>query len=274
MLRLLVPLLLLLSIAFAVEASETGHRQVAAKAKARAEPAPAGGAAVPRIPAVPMEDFAAEPADEPMKDSSKPEPPSACVLRISERIAMVEPLATFGGPGDCGATDVVRLLAVIQPDGARVTVVPPATLRCAMAEALANWMREDVIAAAAPLGSPLRALDNYASYDCRGRNRLAGARISEHGLANAIDIRGVTLANGTFIGFTDRTLDRAFRETIRKSVCARFTTVLGPGSDGHHETHVHLDLAERRGGYRICQWAVLDPPDTIPLPRPRPPEAP
>jgi hypothetical protein len=64
---------------------------------------------------------------------------------------------------------------------------------------------------------------------------------------------------------------------LRKSVCARFTTVLGPGSDGYHEDHVHVDLAERRGGYRICEWDIRTPeqapaaePDAVPLPRPRP----
>ena len=72
------------------------------------------------------------------------------------------------------------------------------------------------------LGSPPRALDNYASYDCRGRNRVAGARISEHGLANAIDIRGVHLANGRFAEFTDRKLDREFREAVRKMLPKNF----------------------------------------------------
>ena len=37
---------------------------------------------------------------------------------------------------------------------------------------------------------------------------------------------------------------------------------------------VHVDLAERRSGYRICQWAVRDASEIIPLPRERPPEAP
>jgi len=64
---------------------------------------------------------------------------------------------------------------------------------------------------------------------------------------------------------------------VRKSVCAHFTTVLGPGSDGYHENHIHVDLAERRGGYRMCQWDVRDPKPaagevatTIPLPPARP----
>jgi hypothetical protein len=36
--------------------------------------------------------------------------------------------------------------------------------------------------------------------------------------------------------------------------------VLGPGSDGYHEEHIHLDLAERRNGYKLCQWELREPP--------------
>jgi hypothetical protein len=259
--------------------------------KSKSRPAPATVPQpdnVPRaIAPVPMEDFAAEPDPQaPVETANgKPEEPSACQIRVADRIAVIEPLPAFGGPGDCGATDVVRLEAIIQPDKSRVAVNPPATMRCTMAEAVAVWVREDLTASTAQLGSPPQTLDNYASYDCRGRNRVAGARISQHGLANAIDIRGVRLSDGRFASFTDRKLGREFREAVRKSACERFTTVLGPGSDGHHEDHIHMDLAERRGGYRLCQWNVLDPADEVskdapkdvsrdvPLPRPRPKEA-
>ena len=66
------------------------------------------------------------------------------------------------------------------------------------------------------------------------------------------------------------------RESVLHSVCARFTTVLGPGSDWYHEDHIHLDLMERRNNYRICQWNVWDPlPQIAPLlPAERPDEAP
>jgi hypothetical protein len=49
--------------------------------------------------------------------------------------------------------------------------------------------------------------------------------------------------------------------------------VLGPGSDGYHEGHIHLDLAARRSGMKMCQWDVRDPPAevaSVPLPPPRP----
>lgn len=241
---------------------------------AKAAPAKPSESVAPRIPVVPMEEFAAdEPSGAALRSAPVQSEPSACQRRIANQIAVIEPLPTFGGPGDCGATDVVKFEAVIQPDKSRVAISPPATVRCQVAEALANWVREDLTAATAMLGAAPRSLDNYASYDCRGRNRVLGARISEHGLANAIDIRGAALQNGKFADLTDRNLDRAFRETVRKSVCARFMTVLGPGSDGHHETHIHLDLAERRNNYKICQWLVHDPKGEIPMPRPRPDSA-
>ena len=84
------------------------------------------------------------------------------------------------------------------------------------------------------------------------------------------------LANGQSISLTDRTVSREVRESVLHSVCARFSTVLGPGSDWYHEDHIHLDLMERRNNYKICQWNVWDPlPQIAPLmPAARPEEAP
>jgi hypothetical protein len=125
-------------------------------------------------------------------------------------------------------------------------------------------------------GTRLSALDNFDSFECRGQNRVVGARLSEHGRANAIDVRALRLASGASIELTDRAVPRELRETVLHSVCTRFTTVLGPGSDGYHENHIHLDLAERHSGYRICQWEIWDPlPQVAPLlPAARPQEAP
>jgi hypothetical protein len=157
-----------------------------------------------------------------------------------------------------------------------------------MAEAVAIWLREDVAPTALQVGSPLRGVDNFDSYECRGRNRVRGATLSEHGRANALDIRGFKLANGEMIRLTDPNVGKNWREAVRASACARFSTVLGPGSDGNHEDHIHVDLAERRGGYKTCEWDVREPvkqaektelpaagndpkvDEQIPLPRPRP----
>ena len=107
---------------------------------------------------------------------------------------------------------------------------------------------------------PLRGLDNFASYECRGRNNVRAAKVSEHGRADALDVRDFKLADGRELGLTDVNVDKDWREAIRASACARFSTVLGPGSDGSHEEHIHLDLAERRNDYKICEWDVRVPP--------------
>jgi hypothetical protein len=175
------------------------------------------------------------------------------------KIAVFQALGTLVGPGDCGAPDAVQLQTILLPDQSRVAVTPPATLRCATAEQVAEWVRSEVAPSLAEFGPPLRVLDNFDSYECRGRNRVRAAALSEHGRADALDIRAFRLADGRELGLTDIKVDKAWREKTRATACARFSTVLGPGSDGYHEEHIHVDLAERRNGYKLCQWDVREP---------------
>ncbi len=244
--------------------------------------AAAQGVPLPRPrPAPPA---AAASSEEP--STSEAAPPTACRLRLTSELAIAPSLPLITGPGECGAPDVVRLEAVVLPDQSRVAIAPPAVLRCTMAEAVVSWVREEAAPRALDLGSPLKAIANLASFDCRGRNGILGAKLSEHGKANALDIHSFKLADGRVVGLTDSQVPKDFREGLRQSVCARFTTVLGPGSDGYHEEHVHVDLAERRGGYRVCEWNVREPPPpaqageggegataAVPLPRARPIDA-
>ena len=205
-----------------------------------------------------------------------PPPPSACRLALTDAIAIAPSIPDIKGAGGCGGEDLVRLEAVVLPDKRRVSVKPAAILRCAMASEIANWIRIDLAPLAASLGSVISDLDNLDSFECRGRNGIAGAKMSEHGRANALDVHDLRLANGQSISFTDRTVSREVRENVLHSMCKRFTTVLGPGSDGYHEEHIHLDLMERHNNYKICQWNVWDPlPQIAPLlPAERPEEAP
>ncbi len=205
-----------------------------------------------------------------------PPQPSACRLALTDDIAIAPSLPPIKGPGACGGDDIVHLEAVVLPDKTHVALKPAATLRCTMATAVADWVRTDLAALAASLNTTLRSIDNFDSFECRGRNRVAGAMLSEHGKANALDVRSVTFADGRELKLTDRSADRTLRETVLHSVCSRFSTVLGPDSDWYHEDHIHLDLAARHNNYRICEWDVLDPlPAVAPmLPEPRPEDAP
>ena len=211
------------------------------------------------------------------KEQAAPAPqPSACRLALTDDIAIAPSIPDIRGANGCGGEDLVRLEAIVLPDKRRVSVKPAAILRCAMASAVAGWIRSDIAPLAQRLGGAVAELDNFDSFECRGRNRIVGAKLSEHGRANALDVRGFKLADGTMISLTDRSVPRQLRETVLHSACARFSTVLGPSSDWYHEDHIHLDLMERRGSYRICQWDVLDPlPQKAPLlPAERPEEAP
>ncbi len=213
---------------------------------------------------------------------------TACQLGLAQ-LAQFQPLPPIAAADRCVAADAVLLQAVILSEKTKVAVVPPATLRCSMAEQVARWVRDDVAPAAkAIVGAVLHRLDDLDSYECRSQNRIRGARLSEHGRANAFDVGDFRGADGKVFGLTDVKVAKAWREALRASACARFATVLGPGSDGYHEEHVHLDLAEHRNGYKMCRWDVREPvvaaqapaqsseqaavriEDPVPLPRPRP----
>jgi hypothetical protein len=189
------------------------------------------------------------------------ETPSACQVRLA-KIAVFQSIPVLVGPGDCGATDAVLMDTVILPDKTKVAVTPAATMRCPMAEAVAQWVREDVVPILKDL-PPLRGLDNFDSYSCRGRNNVRAAQLSEHGRADALDVRDFKLADGHELNLTDIHAGKDWRDAVKASVCARFSTVLGPGSDGYHEEHIHLDLEERRNNYKICEWDVRVPPPPV-----------
>ena len=233
-------------------------------------PRPPAADISPAIPLPPLRPSIPPAAEAP----AEPPVPSPCQMRMTTDIAVIEALPPVTGANGCGIEDPVQLVAVMTREHIRVAITPPATMRCTMAEAIAHWVRDDIAPIAATLGAPLGGIANFDSYECRGRNRVAGALISEHGKGNALDVRALTLTSGKTYGLADIAVAKEVRERLKASACARFSTVLGPASDGFHEGHVHVDLAERHNGYRICQWAVRDASDIIPLPRERPPEAP
>jgi hypothetical protein len=200
--------------------------------------------------------------------------PTECDKRI-QTIAAVEPLPRLIGPNACGGSDMLRLEAALRPDGARIELKPAPVLRCEFAESVVAWLRDEAAPRADRLGAPLRTVETYDDFECRARNRVSGAKLSEHGKGNAVDLRSFVLADGRVLGLTDTSVAKDFRDELRDSACHRFTTVLGPGADAQHESHIHLDLIARNQGYRMCQWDVREPAKTavaaqVPLPPPRP----
>ena len=134
-----------------------------------------------------------------------------------------------------------------------------------MAEVVAHWIRDDVAPTLDALGMSLRGVETLESFGCRSFNGINGAKLSEHGHANALDVRSLKIANGTVIELTNATVSKPLREQLRQTACTRFSTVLGNGADAYHENHVHIDLMQRTNNYKICQWNILDPTEIAAL---------
>jgi hypothetical protein len=101
----------------------------------------------------------------------------------------------------CGAPAPV-LLRRIGSGASKVEINPPAVLNCAMVVGLHAWVEKTLQPAARQaLGSPVARLRNASGYVCRARNGhpLNTDRLSEHALANAIDIAGFITADGRTI---------------------------------------------------------------------------
>lgn len=139
----------------------------------------------------------------------------------------------------CGLEEPVRVTMV---DGIRLTT--PATIDCATARALKSWVQEGVRPAFGR--QEVVGLRVAASYICRPRNNVRGAKISEHGRGKAIDISGFVFSDGSELSVAGG-YNRQMRSAYR-SACGIFGTTLGPGSDGYHEDHLHFDTAAHRNG--------------------------
>jgi hypothetical protein len=140
-----------------------------------------------------------------------------------------------------------------------ITLKPEATLRCPTALALARWMKGSVIPTASvalPESGDITTINQASAYICRLRNGADTGKISEHARGNAIDIASFSFKKGEDVAVRSRredsTLTGAFQRTVSAAGCLYFTTVLDPESDAAHETHFHLDVIERKGGFRYC----------------------
>jgi hypothetical protein len=194
---------------------------------------------------------------------SKPEPwreseESRCLaLGLAQPSPFLLKRASLGGPGHCGVAHPFEMAAA---QGGNVTLRPPALLRCEMIPAVEKWLAEVVQPAARQhFGLAVIEVKVAASFGCRPMNHVDGARLSEHGHANAIDIAGVQLADGRWMlvksGWLGDPRERAFLRRLHDGACSIFTTVLGPSYDANHRDHFHLDLAwhGRDGQSKICK---------------------
>lgn len=130
--------------------------------------------------------------------------------------------------------------------------VPTTNLKataCPLARTFVAWVRHGVVPSGRELlGSPVVRLESMGTYACR--NVVGGRttnRLSEHATGNAVDVSAFVLEDGRRITIERdwRNPDPAvqdFLQSIRRSACKRFGTVLSPDYNAAHYNHLHLDL--------------------------------
>jgi hypothetical protein len=181
--------------------------------------------------------------------------PEQCRALLSRAGVKHEALAPRGS-GQCGYDDAVRFA----PGGSLNLAYRPADLgtSCPVAAALALWDWHVVQPAALEhFGQPVAAVDHFGSYSCRRIYGRAQGAWSEHSTANAVDIAGFRLEDGTRISVL-RDWDfegpkARFLRDVRSGACDLFATVLSPDYNEAHRDHLHFDQAERgAAGWRGC----------------------
>lgn len=185
-----------------------------------------------------------------------PEQFAACQAELKTLGTVFETAAPIDDGEGCGMSNPVVVREILPG----IKLAPEATFRCETALQLAHMTRETIIPAArialADKGE-LKAIQQASAYVCRNRNSAATGKISEHAYGNAIDIAGLEFDKGSvpmvIAAQDDGTFPAAFQRSLNAAACLYFTTVLSPGSDDAHKDHLHLDVIERKSGYRFCR---------------------
>lgn len=178
----------------------------------------------------------------------------ACEAELRKLGARFKVLPDITGDAICGVQRPVALTGI----GRDIAVTGTPRLNCATALAVAKWAKHVVAPVARfHLDAKLTAVNISTSYQCRRRNNAKSGKFSEHAFGNGVDIMGFRFAAvpPARVVPRDGSSDprRAFQAAVRGGACAYFTTVLGPGTNAAHDNHFHLDLAIRRGGFRLCE---------------------
>ncbi|MBP1845368.1 hypothetical protein J2046_003641 [Rhizobium petrolearium] len=200
------------------------------------------------------EDEAEAPPPPPPLVKEDPEELKACLAELSALGAKFEAGDPIDDGNGCGIEHPVEIAEVLPG-----VDLGGATMRCKTAATMAHWLK-DTVQPAMNIAMPGRKIVGIApgsTYACRLRNGASTGKISEHARGNAIDVAAFRLDNGETMEMKSRdedsTLEGAFQRTATAGACLHFTTVLSPGSDAAHQNHLHLDVLERKDGYRYCR---------------------
>lgn len=175
-----------------------------------------------------------------------------CFAQLRAAGTLFAPSTQRGGNPACGIDNPVQVSA-ISSGGSMISLPDKPVISCRMAVRFGEWLRSVAPTLGASRNAALSSITTGPGWDCRPRNRQAGARLSAHGNGDALDINTFFFANRARLPVQGHGRDPAFH-SARMSACSYFTTVLGPGA-AFHDSHLHLDIMRhgRDGSFRLCR---------------------
>lgn len=168
-------------------------------------------------------------------------------------LAVLEGAGRFDVMDDLNASESCTIEGRVTLRGVGDAQLAPLETRCAIGLRLAMWDQHALQPAAQALfGTGVSQIDHIGSYNCR-RIRGSSARWSTHARANAIDISGFRLSDGTRLrlidDWDDGTAKGAFLRYARDSACEWFRVTLSPDYNRLHADHFHIQSS----GWGTCR---------------------
>lgn len=150
----------------------------------------------------------------------------------------------------CGIAPQVTLNAAAD------ATMSPFNTRCQTALRLTMWTQHGLQPAAREVfGQDVAWILHFSSYSCRAMRTTSGTngRMSTHSTADAIDISGFMLGDGTTISLVhdwEGDVDKVrFLRRANASACKWFRVTLGPDYNALHADHFHL----QHTGFGLCR---------------------
>ena len=170
--------------------------------------------------------------------------PERCLAALDRARISYRPVPPLSNDRGCGYEDAVRL------QGSAVNYGSNILLRCPAMLGLLLWERHVLLPEAeAQFGKKLTAVRHLGTYSCRKIGGARGGSLSQHALANAIDIAGFALEGGESISllrdWKEEGGKRRFLRAVRDGACRIFGVTLSPDFNAAHANHFHLDMGAR-----------------------------